>query len=340
VPLRFKVLQPALFFLFAFLFLALPTNGAANSVQLVLHERVDVTNSPVRLGDVVAQIEGELESQQLSTLKSLKLKPAPLPGRPSIEITARSLGVYLRVGRSILEEVGLTPDQVKINPEAKVTVHRKSSSVTADQLKQFVTSQVNRVLTERFPAEYQAEINRPIRGTKFPFGKVTFSLKPLPVGLLAGSIYAYVDILVDGQKRKTVVVPLTVEMKAHIITAKQNIKRHQLISKSMVAQQERVITDLRRIPLKMSEVLGGRAKSRILKDSILVGDAVESMPKILNGNVIPITVQINGVSVRTTGKALADGRVGDKIKVVNQSSRKTVVGTITEDGEIEVNPQR
>jgi len=90
----------------------------------------------------------------------------------------------------------------------------------------------------------------------------------------------------------------------------------------------------------MSEVVGRRAKSRILKDSILIEGAVEPMPKILNGSVIPITVQINGVSVRTTGKALADGRVGDKIKVVNQSSRKTVVGTITEDGEIEVNPQR
>ena len=333
----FKVLQ---LFLSAFLVLALSANGAANSVQLVLHERVDVTNSPIRLGDVVAQIEGELEPRQLSTLKSLKLKPAPLPGRPSIEITARSLGVYLRVGRSALKEVGLIPDQIEINPEAKVTVRRKSSSVTSDQLEQFVTRQVTQVLTERFMAEYQAEINRPIHGTEFPFGKVAFSLKQIPAGLLAGSLYAYVDILVDGQKRKTVVVPLAVEMKAHIITAKQNIKRHQLISEGMLTQQERTITDLRRIPLKMSEVVGRRAKSRILKDSILIEGAVEPMPKILNGSVIPITVQINGVSVRTTGKALADGRVGDKIKVVNQSSRKTVVGTITEDGEIEVNPQR
>jgi len=112
------------------------------------------------------------------------------------------------------------------------------------------------------------------------------------------------------------------------------------MSESVLAQQERTITDLRRIPLKLSELLGRRAKSRILKDSILAGDVVESMPKILNGNAILITVQINGVSVRTTGKALADGRVGDKIKVVNQASRKTVIGTVTEDGEIAVNPQR
>ena len=203
-----------------------------------------------------------------------------------------------------------------------------------------MTHQVTQTLIERFPAEYQVEVNRPIRNTEFPFGKVSFSLKPISAGLLAGSLYAYVDILVDGQKRKTVVVPLTVEMKAHIITAKHNIKRHQLISESILAQQERTITDLRRIPLKLSELLGRRAKSRILKDSILAGDVVESMPKILNGNAILITVQINGVNVRTTGKALADGRVGDKIKVVNQTSRKTIIGTVTEDGEIEVSPQR
>merc|ERR1712096_441099 len=174
VLLKSKVLR---FSLSVFLFLALSAHGVANSVQLVLHERVDVTNSLIRLGDVVAQIEGRLEPKQLSALKTLKLKPAPLPGRAGIEITARSLGIYLRVGRSGL------------------------------------------------------------------------------------------------------------------------------------------------------------------KDSILAGDVVESMPKILNGNAILITVQINGVSVRTTGKALADGRVGDKIKVVNQASRKTVIGTVTEDGEIAVNPQ-
>ena len=79
--LKSKVPQ---FFLSAFLFLALSANGVANSVQLVLHERVDVTNSPIRLGDVVAQIEGRLEAKQLSALKAIKLKPAPLPGRASI----------------------------------------------------------------------------------------------------------------------------------------------------------------------------------------------------------------------------------------------------------------
>ena len=88
----------------------------------------------------------------------------------------------------------------------------------------------------------------------------------------------------------------------------------------------------------MSEVAGSRSKTRVKPGEFLLKRNVESTPKVLIGSEVPITVQLKGVVVRATGKALTDGHVGERVKVVNKASKKTLVGVVTESGEIAVNP--
>jgi flagella basal body P-ring formation protein FlgA len=309
-----------------------------NPVKLTLHQKVNVISTPIRLGDIIANIEGQLNPKQLKVLNELKLKPAPLPGRPAIELTNRSVGVYLRIGRSDLESVGLSPDHIEVESSSSVLVGRKSHHAETSQLEKFVVAQVEKELNVRFSAEYEIRIERPIRKFVLPFGKIRYSLRALPMAFLSGSLNAYVDVFVNEDRKKSIVVPLSIEMTAQVVIAKQEIKRYQLISASMLAQEKRTIANIRKIPLMLSNMLDCRAKIRIQKGEILLGGDVELTPKVLIGSVIPITVQVNGVSVRATGKALADARVGDQIKVVNQASRKIVVGIVTASGEVEVKP--
>ena len=101
-------------------FLGRVGNADVSLVKLTLHQEVSVISTPIRLGDIVAKIEGQLRPQQLKVLNGLKLKPAPLPGRAAVELTDRSVGVYLRIGRSELESVGLSPDRIRVEPSSKV----------------------------------------------------------------------------------------------------------------------------------------------------------------------------------------------------------------------------
>jgi len=313
-------------------------NADVGLVKLTLHQEVNVISTPIRLGDIVAKIEGQLSPQQLKVLNGLKLKPAPLPGRSAVELTDRSVGVYLRIGRSELESVGLSPDHIEVEPSSKVLVGRKSHRAGTEQLEAFVVDQVKSELYARFPAEYKVRIDRPIRKIVLPFGKIRYSLRAIPMSFLSGSLNVYVDVFVNEDKKKSIVAPLSVEMTTQLVIAKQEIKRYQVISANMIAQEKRTVSNLRKIPLQLSDILDCRAKSRIQKDKILLGGDVELTPKVLIGSVIPITVQMNGVSVRATGKALADAHVGEQVKVVNQASRKIVVGVVTASGEVEVKP--
>ncbi len=320
-------------------FLASSAGGVSSGpLRLTLHQKVNVISTPIRLGDVTAKIEGQIEPKQLKALNELKLKPAPLPGRPAIELTARSVGVYLRIGRSGLESVGLSPDLISIEPSSKVLVGRKSHDAGVEELERFVLSQVKRELYGRFPAEYEVRVGRGIRKFVLPFGKTRYSLRPIPAAFLSGALNVYVDIFVDEDKKKSIVVPLDIEVTTSVLVAKQGIDRYQPISIQMLDQAEQTFTNLRSVPLKLSEVSGSRSKTRVKPGEFLLKRNVESTPKVLIGSEVPITVQLKGVVVRATGKALTDGRVGERVKVVNKASKKTLVGVVTESGEIAVNP--
>lgn len=314
--------------------------GVANSgsLKLTLHQEVSVISTPIRLGDVIARVEGQIEPKQLKVLNELKLKPAPLPGRPAIELTARSVGVYLRVGRSGLESVGLSPDLISIEPSSKVLVGRKSHDAGVEELERFVLNQVKEELYGRFPAEYEVRVSRKVRQFVLPFGKTRYSLRPIPAAFLSGALNAYVDIFVDEDKKKSIVVPLEVQVTTHVLVAKQEINRYQPISVQMLSQEEQTFTSLRRVPLKLPEVAGSRSKTRINQGEYLLKKDVELTPKVLIGSEVPIIVQLKGVVVRATGKVLTDGYVGERVKVVNQASKKTLVGIVTENGEIAVSP--
>jgi flagella basal body P-ring formation protein FlgA len=106
----------------------------------------------------------------------------------------------------------------------------------------------------------------------------------------------------------------------------------------MLSREEQTFKSLRRVPLKLPEVAGSRSKTRINKGEYLLKKDVELTPKVLIGSEVPITVQLKGVIVRATGKVLTDGHVGERVKVVNQASKKTLVGVVTESGEIAVSP--
>ena len=127
-------------------------------------------------------------------------------------------------------------------------------------------------------------------------------------------------------------------MTTSVLVAKQGIDRYQPISIQMLDQAEQTFTNLRSVPLKLSEVSGSRSKTRVKPGEFLLKRNVESTPKVLIGSEVPITVQLKGVVVRATGKALTDGRIGERVKVVNKASKKTLVGVVTESGEIAVNP--
>ncbi|MEM9581649.1 MAG: flagellar basal body P-ring formation chaperone FlgA [Pseudomonadota bacterium] len=58
-------------------------------------------------------------------------------------------------------------------------------------------------------------------------------------------------------------------------------------------------------------------------------------PALIDRNqVIPLAFRVNGLTIKTEGRALARGGFGDRIRVINLESRTTISGRIDETGTV------
>lgn len=83
------------------------------------------------------------------------------------------------------------------------------------------------------------------------------------------------------------------------------------------------------------------AEGKILRTSVMAGAPIltpllELPISVHRGQQVMLTLTDEGMTIRTTAKALDDGRVGDTIQVENTDSQKTLRATVSRDGGVEI----
>jgi len=69
---------------------------------------------------------------------------------------------------------------------------------------------------------------------------------------------------------------------------------------------------------------------------VVVPTLVAGAVAVKRGQQVTLTANSGGILVRMEGTALADGSVGDRLKVKNNSSARVVEGTVLSDGSVEI----
>ncbi|WP_299607888.1 flagellar basal body P-ring formation chaperone FlgA [uncultured Tateyamaria sp.] len=87
---------------------------------------------------------------------------------------------------------------------------------------------------------------------------------------------------------------------------------------------------------RVSDVVGQEARMALYAGRPIPFDAIGA-PAIVNRNqIVPLFFDAGGLSITTEGRALERGGVGDRVRVMNLSSRATLFGFVQEDGSIKV----
>ncbi|MEZ5444570.1 MAG: flagellar basal body P-ring formation chaperone FlgA [Gammaproteobacteria bacterium] len=69
---------------------------------------------------------------------------------------------------------------------------------------------------------------------------------------------------------------------------------------------------------------------------VVVPTLVTGAVAVKRGQQVTLTANSGGILVRMEGTALADGSIGDRLKVKNNSSARVVEGTVLSDGSVEI----
>jgi flagella basal body P-ring formation protein FlgA len=176
--------------------------------------------------------------------------------------------------------------------------------------------------------------NRPVH---LPPGKVGIQVTASKHTDWLGAVGFSVDVMVNGKKEAAVTVPVKIEVWSDVILTTKPLGRYQPIGRGDVQVKK---MDLARVPsnviVEIEQVVGSRTNRRIAANCILRQDHVEMPPIVKRGDLVSVVAESACLKISIKAMAKEDGRIGDRIKVVNLRSKKGIYALVVDDHTVRV----
>jgi len=138
-------------------------------------------------------------------------------------------------------------------------------------------------------------------------------------GKRVGSVVARIDVIADAPR------------------ARHGLGRDQEITAADVETARVEIKNvlIRRLP-EAADVLGARARRDIVAGELLTNAVVTVPPAVRSGDEVQVVVTVGSVQVSGVGRASGSGQVGDLVRVMTPTSRKSLSARIIGRGAVEI----
>lgn len=152
-----------------------------------------------------------------------------------------------------------------------------------------------------------------------------------------GSISAVLLFRVNGQEVRRVRISARVDIYAEVIASRHYLSRYHEIQERDIHAVNRNIALLP--PDFLSErkdVVGKRTTIVINSGETIRTGMVEFPPLVKKGDRVMLLVENHQFKITTPGEAKEEGRRGDRIKLVNLSSKKEIYGKVLDASMVQV----
>ncbi|RLA87088.1 MAG: flagella basal body P-ring formation protein FlgA [Deltaproteobacteria bacterium] len=261
----------------------------------------------IRLGDI-ATIQGD-DPLKVKELRGVVLGRSPLPG------TCR----YLR--RS---QIQASIRGVDLFCPPRVKVVRASQVICPEKIRELATAYIRERLS--FAEKVEISCVR-IRGKVIlPQGPWRY-LVLNPSGRLLGRVSLVLLFKAKGREAKALVFA-EVHAWAKVVVAKKKIRPYHLIEEGDLMMEERDLAGLAGFITDLREVVGKRSKGVIPMGAPIRWDQIEVPPVVKKGKVVRIVLETPWIRATALGAALENGRRGERIRVMNLSSRREIIAEV------------
>ena len=307
---------------------ALPLHARATTdpITIRIPDRVEVDTADVSLGQM-AQITGSA-SDRIEHLKRMVLGRSPLAGQ------TRTLSrdyILLRLRQS-----GYDPAALSVRAPATITLTRRAVCISAADLEMMAREYVN--ANPPFTgSELTITAVRTPGDVMLPTGDIRHEIQYLPQTRPSGTLPLTVFFMTDGKPVKRVQVTVNVVMVKSVPVTRRPIARYQLIQEDDLMMQA---MDVTRLPantvMAYEEIKGQRARRNIGPRTVLRKDQLEFPPVVKKGDRVQILAQSGGLRITTLGEVKSVGRVGERVRVVNLDSNKSLFARVIDARTVQV----
>ena len=296
-----------------------PAEGARRlGVTMNFKTQAFVDQKNIYLGDV-ATIQGS-PKVWVDQIRQLKLKPAPPPGEILIlsgeEIASRIRHNHLASYVSQLQ----IPGRIAVVREGRILETQE------------VLNLLQNHLTKIFNHGDRAARVREIQGyddTVIPPGKLSSEVRVSNQIYKGGSIPVSMILRVNQQEVKELRFRAQIEIEADVVMSRNYIPKHKILKENDVQLVRKNITRLPQdVVSRLEEVLGKRTTISLNGQEILRRSMVESPPLVKKGDRVVLLIENDCFRITSLGEVKEEGRRGERVKLMNISSKKEVSGQV------------
>lgn len=301
----------------AALWLAALLPSVSPAIEAQLQHSVLVAGSAVTLGDV-AQLQGA-QPAELQRLSALALGGSPRAGFPR-RITRQDIERALRPAAPGVQVDWTGADAVVVEA-ASVTV---AGSTIADEAALYLYRLLN--------ADHQRVAIRPVEppaDVLVASGKVTLRPRPLPYSeALRRQARVWVDILVNGSFYRSVTVSFAVEVWRQAWTVREDMLKGQALNCASLERRDARIEG--EVPFDGDcNAATLRLRKAMRQGEVLAASAIETMPAVVQGQLVLLRTRVAGVEVELPATAMSDARLGQPVQLRSPLSQAVLGAQVT-----------
>ncbi len=200
------------------------------------------------------------------------------------------------------------------------------------QIESFLSNRIETALNGRFPAFENLQINFRIASA---VSNLPICEQPLysdkPVDNYLGSESWWIEC--GTQWRIKAVTNVSIDTK--VVATKGPLRKGHRIEADDVALKLETLSLKGTVYQYVEDVIGSKLRRSVRANQVLTRRYVELDHAVTKGHHVTISFQSDSFSLETSGIALEDGVVGDRIRVVNSESGREISVTVIGDNRVE-----
>ncbi len=190
---------------------------------------------------------------------------------------------------------------------------------------------------EDFPGEVRVTTSRLDSRLRLPRCEAPLATYDSPNGLRPGR--NVVGVRCDTPRPWKLYVTVNVATLEPVVVAARALARGQTIAAGDLRLEKRDTSRLHRAYFTdIAGLLGQRTRRQVAAGRLLHPGLVERRRLVRRGTLVQLLARHGALQVRVKGKALEDGTLGDRIRVRNTASGRTVTGEVVASGVVAVSP--
>ncbi len=151
---------------------------------------------------------------------------------------------------------------------------------------------------------------------------------------LRGNCYIGIEFYESDRLIRRIEIPARIKIWSTVPIALKSMHKGEIIDENSITYEKRDITYINYEIVSLEKILGKRINANITAGNIITGGLIENNKTIHRGDQVRIIAQSGAVRISSSGKALQDATIGQKIRIQREGTRDILEGYIARDGNI------